>query len=136
LEGEVNLLFQWLNEHCTDDWDVDVLGVCPTEGNLILNTIFQSEKDFKLFQKDFINDQSRYASVYNNRRKPGYKWPVSAERRDNTDRRSDKYRRNPKRNESRRLEDIVKRVLMRKKSAPVDDASDTNGNSTIAQATQ
>ena len=115
LEDDVSLLFQWLNKHCDKEWSVDVVGLCPTEDKLILNTVFQSEEDLRNFQKKFVGDQSRYGSVYNNRRKPDYQWPVSAERRENTDRRAEKLRRNPKRLESRRLEDIVKRALNKKR---------------------
>ncbi len=117
LEEDVRSLFQWLNENIGDEWTVDVLGVCPNENKLVLNAVFGTEENLKLFQKKYIGDQSRYASVYNNRRKPNYKWPEKVERRSsNSDRRTDKNRRAPKRPESRRLEDIVKRALIRKES--------------------
>ena len=117
LEEDVRSLFQWLNENIGDEWTVDVLGVCPNENKLVLNAVFGTEENLKLFQKKYIGDQSRYASVYNNRRKPNYKWPEKVERRSSTsDRRTDKTRRAPKRPESRRLEDIVKRALIRKES--------------------
>ncbi len=116
LEGDVKLLFQWLNKHCGDNWSVDVLGVCPTESKLILNTVLHTENDLKLFQQDFIADQSLYSSVYNNRRKPEYKWPITAERRESSDRRSDKYRRHPKRLDTRRLEDVVRQAFIKKQS--------------------
>jgi len=117
LEEDVRSLFQWLNENIGDEWTVDVLGVCPNENKLVLNAVFGTEENLKLFQKKYIGDQSRYASVYNNRRKPNYKWPEKVERRSsNSDRRTDKNRRAPKRPESRRLEDIVKRALIKKES--------------------
>jgi len=114
LEEEVNTLFQWLTKNFGKEWSVDVLGVCPAEGKLILKTVFESEDHLKLFQKEFIGDQSGYGSVYNKRRKPVFQWPVSAERRGTTDRHADQHRRNPKRPDSRRLEDVVKRALMKK----------------------
>ena len=116
LEEDVSSLFQWLNEHIGDEWTVDVLGVCPNEDKLILNAVFGAEEHLKLFQQNYISDQSRYAALYNNRRKPEFKWPEKAERRSSHDRRTDKNRRAPKRPESRRLEDIVKRALVRKRS--------------------
>lgn len=115
LEGDVNHLFLWLNKNIGYDWKVTVLGVCPTEGKLILNTVFEHENHRKLFEDEFIGDQSPYCSVYNNRRKPNYKWPMSVERRANTDRRADIHRRNPKRMVTRRLEDVVKRASFKKK---------------------
>tara|TARA_B100000315_G_scaffold255787_1_gene300065 strand:+ start:4602 stop:5021 length:420 start_codon:yes stop_codon:yes gene_type:complete len=115
LEEDVRSLFQWLNENIGGEWTVDVLGVCPNEDKLILNAVFGSEKDIRLFQKDYIGDQSRYASLYNNRRKPEYKWPEKVERRSSSERRADKNRRSPKRQDSRRLEDIVKRALIKKR---------------------
>jgi hypothetical protein len=116
LEDDVNGLFQWLTKNFDDEWKVEVLGLCPTEDKLILNTVFESEENLKYFQDEFIGDESRYSSVYNNRRKPNHEWPVSAERRETGDRRAAIHRRNPKRRDSRRLEDVVKRALIKKKS--------------------
>ncbi len=131
LEGDVNHLFQWLNEHMGDNWNVEVLGVCPNEDKLILNTVFESEEHLKLFQDEFIGEESRYSSVLNNRRKPEHRWPISANRRENSDRRADINRRSPDRLDSRRLEDIVKQALLKKKSFQVDARGKV---STIAQA--
>ena len=72
-KDDVRSLFQWLHEHIGDEWVVDVLGVCLNEDKLILNTVFGSEEQLKLFQKNYIGDQSHYASVYINRRKPEFK---------------------------------------------------------------
>ena len=115
LEDDVRSLFQWLHEHIGDEWAVDVLGVCLNEDKLILNAVFGTEEHLKLFQKNYIGDQSHYASVYNNRRKPEFKWPEKVERRSSSDRRADKNRRSPKRPESHRLEDVVKRAMDRKR---------------------